>query len=264
MTEGPETYFYYSFIKHFKGKILRKLKILTKRHNKPDFHNLIKALPLRIINIGVKGKNIWLTFENDMSIFITHGMTGAWRLKSQKEAITKYDIHRLEFEIGREILYFNDWNNIATIRIFYDIQSLNKQLEELGPCILCNPTYEEFYSRFNKKVNMNKEISVLMLDQSIISGIGNYLRADILWKSRISPYRKYKTLNEREKKLIWKNTIEEANRHYKFMRKYGRVFPPERINTFIIYRKHYDPNGKKVRRDELNERSIYWVPDVQK
>jgi len=40
MTEGPETYFYYSIIKHLKGKYLKKLLILTKRHQTKDFHNL--------------------------------------------------------------------------------------------------------------------------------------------------------------------------------------------------------------------------------
>jgi formamidopyrimidine-DNA glycosylase len=247
MTEGPKTYFYYSFIRQFKGKILRSIKILTKRHNTDSFKKLLKQLPLPIINIGVKGKNIWFTLSNNMTIFITHGMTGAWRLKDDTDSITKYDIHRLEFNINGKILYFNDWNNIATIRIFEDENSLNEQLDGLGPCILCKPNYNEFYERFEKTANRKKEIGLLLLDQSVVSGIGNYLRADILWKAGVSPYRKYKTLTEGERRKIWKYSLSESLKHYKFMKRRGKVFPTDRIDTFLIYRKHYDDKGRKVK-----------------
>jgi formamidopyrimidine-DNA glycosylase len=265
MTEGPESYFYYSLLKHLKGKYLKKLLILTKRHNRKEFHDLQNELPLKIKQIGIKGKNIWFLFENDMSIFITHGMTGAWRFKGDNDMITKYDIHRLEFIFDNgEHLYFNDWNNIATIRIFYNIDELNNKLDELGPCIFGDTTYDEFYERLNKKKNTNKAIGLLLLDQSIVSGIGNYLRADILWKARISPYRKFKDLSISDKRRLYKYSMSEALRFYKFMKRYDKVFPPQRINSFLVYRKHYDPLGNKVKRDEFEGRSIYWVPIMQK
>ena len=268
MTEGPETYFYYSIIKHLRGKYLKKLLILTKRHQTKDFHNLQKELPLKIKDIGIKGKIIWFLFDNDMSIYITHGMTGAWRFKNKNEndnEKSKYDIHRLEFIFNNgEHLFFNDWNNIATIRIFYNIDDLEKQLGELGPSIFGNTSYDEFYERLNKKINSNKPIGLLLLDQSIVSGIGNYLRADILWNAKISPYRKFKDLTLNEKKKLYKYSLSEAMRYYKFMRRYDEVFPPQRINTFRVYRKHYDPDGNEIKRDEFNSRSIYWVPTIQK
>lgn len=36
----------------------------------------------------------------------------------------------------------------------------------------------------------NKEICQLLIDQSFVCGIGNYLRSDILYLSKIYPYKK--------------------------------------------------------------------------
>ena len=47
-----------------------------------------------------------------------------------------------------------------------------------------------------------KKIGNLIVDQKVISGIGNYLRADILYQSTISPYRTIKSLNEEDLKNI--------------------------------------------------------------
>ena len=39
------------------------------------------------------------------------------------------------------------------------------------------------------------------MDQSIISGVGNYLRSEILWVAKISPYRKVLSDDKNEKIL---------------------------------------------------------------
>ncbi len=263
MTEGPETFFYYGLLKHLIGKTLNKINILTRQHRNKDFLNLQKSLPLRIIDIDIKGKNIWFIFNNGMIMFVTHGMTGSW---SFKDSITstkdKYHIPRLEFEIHNgEVLYFNDWNNIASIKIFYNNDELKHKLDELGSCIFGKVPYSKFFERFEKKGQ--KFISVLLLDQSVISGIGNYLRADILWKARIAPFKRYSDLTENEKRRLYKYANEIPMFHYKFMKQYEMVFPPKRIDTFMIYRKQYDKYGNRVRRDELDGRSIYWVSERQ-
>lgn len=261
MTEGPETYFYYTTLKHLIGKKINKLKILTKRHHNKDFLKLQRSFPLRITDIDIKGKNLWFKFENEMIMYVTHGMTGSWSFNNSSN--DKYHIPRLVFEIDNgEEVYFNDWNNIATIRIFYNEVDLESKINELGPCIFGKVSYSKFFERFEKR--NYKPISILLLDQSIISGIGNYLRADILWKARISPFRKYKDLTENEKRRLYKYANEIPLFHYKFMKKHKAVFPPERIDTFMVYRKQHDKYGNKVKKDELDGRRIYWVSERQK
>ena len=42
------------------------------------------------------------------------------------------------------------------------------------------------------------------MDQKVISGIGNYLRSDILWLSKISPFRKVKGVKKSDLKKLYK------------------------------------------------------------
>ena len=72
--------------------------------------------------------------------------------------------------------------------------------------ILGNIDFTVFQEQFTKKKNLNKVIGIVLMDQKTISGIGNYLRADILWLSKISPFRKVNKLSDQEFKLIYHNT----------------------------------------------------------
>ena len=49
------------------------------------------------------------------------------------------------------------------------------------------------------------------MNQSYLSGIGNYLKSEILYQSKISPYRKLESLNENDIEILYKNIIKISN-----------------------------------------------------
>ena len=59
-----------------------------------------------------------------------------------------------------------------------------------------NTTLEVFCNQILKKSNLDKAIGNVIVNQKIISGLGNYLRADILWLSKINPFKKVKKLSK--------------------------------------------------------------------
>lgn len=77
----------------------------------------------------------------------------------------------------------------------------NEYLRSLGPDIL---PYEgafddkEFLRRLLLPENTDREIGVTLLDQRIAAGIGNYLRAEILFHCRLNPFRKTGSLSRQE------------------------------------------------------------------
>jgi formamidopyrimidine-DNA glycosylase len=75
-----------------------------------------------------------------------------------------------------------------------------------------------------------------LLDQKVISGICNYLRADILYLSKINPFRKVKDITEKELKIIFKNS---------------------KILTWGDY------DVKKELYEGSQKRFIYYVPKIQ-
>jgi formamidopyrimidine-DNA glycosylase len=76
-------------------------------------------------------------------------------------------------------------------------------LRELGTDILPYPergdfNHENFLARLFEAKHLNTTIGAALLDQSIVAGIGNYLRAEILFNCRINPWQTTGELTDKE------------------------------------------------------------------
>ena len=50
-------------------------------------------------------------------------------------------------------------------------------------------------------------IGLLLMDQSILAGVGNIYRAELLFRARVSPFRPGQDTTEKELKTIWKDAV---------------------------------------------------------
>ena len=83
-------------------------------------------------------------------------------------------------------------------------------LEKLGPEPLDKGfTYEIFKERIDKKPN--EKIKTVLMDQTIISGIGNIYSDEVLWMSSIHPLSKVKKIDEKSLELLFKNIKKVLN-----------------------------------------------------
>jgi formamidopyrimidine-DNA glycosylase len=189
-------------------------------------------------------------------------------------------------------LYFTDARNFGTIVITSDKSVLDKRLNKLAPDILrSNMTNEqllEITKQYISKSRANKNVvKVLMNQNAIVSGIGNYLVAEILYDARISPFTNLNEISSNKlKKLVHSmrkitkmayydnitgymvNFKEFGNNHLKMVE--DRVFPnylPDIVGKkfrFNVYQQEKDSKGNIVKRDEIVKgRTIHWVPSVQ-
>ena len=153
---------------------------------------------------------------------------------------------------------------------------LEKKLKDLGPDLLDETTtFEVFKLQIIKKVNENKAIGNVIVNQKIISGVGNYLRADALWMTKISPFTKVKDVKDEEIKLLYTSLIGLiwGDYDYKTGVKKGYIssslkLPNDYNRDFFIYRQEKDIYDNIVKKKELYEgsqkRFIYWVEKIQK
>jgi len=152
---------------------------------------------------------------------------------------------------------------------------LEKKLKELGPDILDDKTtFELFKKQIRKKVNENKAIGNVIVNQKMISGIGNYLRADSLWMAKVAPFRKVQDISDGELKLLYDSIIGLiwGDYDYKFAIKQKYIEPslklPHHYNRdFFIYNHTKDIYNNTVTKEQLFEgsqkRFIYWVKTIQ-
>jgi endonuclease-8 len=232
--------------------------------------------PVSVTDIGTKGKFLFVELSNGYYIFITHGMSGTWvtdkEISSSKYTYGNPKHHRLEFVTPRGSLYFNDYRNFGTVHVITEKSLLAAKLDELGPDILDdNITRDMFFGRMKP----NKKIGMLLMDQKVISGIGNYLRAEILWYARISPHRLYKDMTEGDKDRLFDAAYNIVRYHS--IRKKSKLLPSMNRSKleyilnitpkdadFFVYRQEVDYYGGKVKSEKMGERTVHWVPEIQK
>ena len=117
-------------------------------------------------------------------------------------------------------------------------------------------------------------IAGLLMDQSVISGIGNIYRAELLYRARIHPLRPGNTLESRKLKALWKDaeTLLRAgmtDRRIVTTRPEDRPHPAgkaRRFETHYVYRRKALPCfvcGTKVEMEPFGGRKLFWCPKCQ-
>jgi formamidopyrimidine-DNA glycosylase len=295
--------------KIMKNKYIKSISILKGRYktHKPFelYYKIKNNLPLKVLDIKTKGKFMYFILEHDFYIFSTLGLTGGWTyklnnstknskkvgnykfpklldyiLKENYEKYHKTSINNLniEFKIkgSDKIVYYYDSLSFGTLKVIDNKEELEKKLNQIGPDIMDDTTtISIFIESITKKNNLDKYIGNVIMNQKVISGIGNYLRSDILWMSRISPFRKVKNLSEEELKTIYDNSRKLTWESYdlkkgikdKIIQKKD-IFPRDFNRNFFVYMCEKDIYDNTVIVKNLYEgsvqRKIYYCPKYQK
>jgi len=301
MPEINEVKRYADFLNlHLKNQNISEINIINGRYKKHGpfllYNELKKDLPIKVLDVKTKGKFLYLILDNNYYILSTLGLSGGWTFLNKKtnnynhpiilEYLKKENIDsymatslkhlNVEFKTEKGSIYFYDTLSFGTLKVINSEEELNKKLNTIGPDIMDEKTtFDIFKEKINKNINLKKEIGIVLLNQKIISGIGNYLRADILWLSKISPFRKVNKLSEDELELIYHNArvLTWGDYNYKDALKLKIITKKDKIPSdynrdFFVYYEDTDIYGNKVTKEELYEgsqkRFIYWVKNYQK
>lgn len=253
----------------FDDCILRKLHLHSGKVKKtPPKHykNFQTSLPLKIKHIGNKGKFVFMELDKGWAIGITPGMTGhfwtpevsgAFRTMEGYTYNAKHN--HIEFETTCGSFFFNDPRMFGHLYIYSPKEkadTLTKKLKSLGPDLL-KDLPEMKQNEFNELLGTFKGSTVLadlLLNQKFISGVGNYIRAEVMYLAKLHPMMEIKNLTADDKKRLKKQLERVGNASYHCQKSH------EELHTFN-FKVYRQKNAKSIHR---KGRTIWYDPDIQK
>ena len=158
----------------------------------------------------------------------------------------------------------------------YDASKWQALLERLGPDPLADePSDHDNPQRaFEKILSRKTSIGELLMDQSILSGIGNIYRAELLFRHRVNPFTPGEAMDLKTLKAIWRDAIPllkagMVDRRIVCTKRADRPSkqePAPRGEEHYVYRRHGKPCfvcGETIVRKDVAGRTLYWCPKDQ-
>ena len=182
-----------------------------------------------IKSIGRRGKFLLINLDVDYTIIIHLGMSGRLLIynpfdkyrKPSKEKemgiflhtlvkLGKHDHIKIDFDDGSQMV-FNDVRRFGAIDLIRSEKLVfHKWLSKLGP----EPLSNNFSAQVLQKKIENKKCSIkaAILDQGIVSGIGNIYACEALWEAKISPFKICSKMTEQDCYLLVKELRNVLNK----------------------------------------------------
>jgi formamidopyrimidine-DNA glycosylase len=144
--------------------------------------------------VGRRGK--WLRLELDEGLVFSHlGMTGDWTLRDADADALPFERVRMDVERRGRITsarYTDPRRFGRFIAAANDIEAWRA----LGPDPLLDGIDEERVLAFMK--TRKRAVKAVLLDQSLLAGVGNILAIEALWNAKIDPRTPANRLNARD------------------------------------------------------------------
>jgi endonuclease VIII len=259
-----------------------------------------------LVAATAKGKHLFLDFDNDQTVRIHLGIYGAWdvttnaanqpllsediaslgaprvtrRRMGEKEAETWQDQSFPPEPVGQVRLRVATEKAVADLRgptacEVLTREEVQKVLARLGPDPLVDrgkKGQNEFQARL---LGTRRAVGLVLMDQAVVSGIGNVYRAEILFRHRLNPFTPASDLDAKVAASLWqdwsalladgvktgvmltRNDVDAAGRKRALRSSKDRYF---------VYKREGQPCrvcGTPIALSEMAHRKLYFCPHCQ-
>lgn len=264
--EGPEVKITAEYLDFVLAQAkLTKVTVLGGKFSKtpPSGLNTLRY-PLVFDNVISKGKMLIFSFQQEgVKMFAGLGMTGQFTFEKTPHSHLQFDLEIPE--PFPSVMYYTDPRRFGNVN--FSIQDMSAKL---APDIFTIEE-KEFIARA-KKVRTKKDVlSILMDQEKVCSGIGNYMVAEILYASNVSPFRPFSSITEQELSTICNEGKRIAMLSFQShgLSIQDFTLPNGEFGGFKpylqVYSKAETPEGHKVKAEiGSHGRTIWWDPIRQK
>ncbi len=214
------------------------------------------------------GKQLFLEFENGLTLRIHLGIYGKWALHPAGDYP---DV------VGEVRARFRSSKAIAELRgptVCEVIEPVEVKLVEqrLGPDPLNPDARAKQRERFVEKVLASRlPIGQLLMNQDVVAGIGNVYRAELLFRAGIEPHTPGNRLPRELVERLWIDAVQLLKVGVKtsFMITRDELFTkrPSKADRNWVYKRNGEPCRKcstTISLEIMNSRKLYWCSGCQK
>ncbi|MDR1057415.1 MAG: bifunctional DNA-formamidopyrimidine glycosylase/DNA-(apurinic or apyrimidinic site) lyase [Coxiellaceae bacterium] len=239
MPELPEVE---TICRGLRAKILRQKIITVNIKNSklryPIPKKLRNILPKQtILKISRRGKYILL--KTKIGVLIIHlGMSGTLQIKTKNYAIPKHEHFNIVFANNLVLCYIDPRRFGAILWTTRDPLQ-HPLLKNLGQ----EPLTKSFTAKYLYEKSKSKKcpIKLFIMDNRIVTGIGNIYANEILYAARLNPFQKVYTI--------------PLNHYQKIVKETKKILPQAIIHRGTTIRDHTDNLGQKG--DFQNKLKVY-------
>jgi endonuclease-8 len=227
-----------------------------------------------VMAVETRGKALLTHFDHGFSIYSHNQLYGVWRIAPRGQLPETTRSLRLALHTAQHSALLYSASDISV----WPTQELGQHpfLARLGPDILsAGLHWRDIAARLQDDRFRRRRLESLYLNQQFLAGVGNYLRAEILFVAGLNPWRSAQDLSRAERGALARATLEISQRSYATA---GITLPPrlarrlaaQRLSRekrrFFVFGRDGEPCyrcTKEVRRSDAGARRLYWCPVCQ-
>ncbi|GAB0131712.1 hypothetical protein EsDP_00000173 [Epichloe bromicola] len=242
----------------------------------------------KVVSAGSQGKYFWITLDKPPHLVMHFGMTGWVHIKGEKTAYTNFYKKLKESDLAQwppkfwkfrlttddkppvEVA-FTDARRFGRVRLVdcsgVDIRKYSPLVENGPDPVIDTDRFTEDYLR-SKMKNRHVPVKALLLDQVMISGIGNWVADETLYHAKLHPEQYSDSLSDAEIKKLYEairyvcqtavdklGDSDEFPGHWLFNYRWGKGDKGAATKL---------PNGVKLSFITVGGRTSCFAPGVQK
>lgn len=222
----------------------------------------------KLKRIDAVGKHLGYVFGKDLTLHVHLGRFGDFTEGSLPLPPVK-GVLRFRMWTAKEFLELRGATDVSV----YSDEKWQALLDRLGPDPLRKGDDPD--RAYALILERKTPIGALLMDQSVIAGIGNIYRAELLYRARINPHRPGNQVDARELQAMWKDAVAlmpdgMVDRRIVTTRRKDRPHTKgaaEDSEVHYVYRRTGKPCwvcGTAIEREDMAGRTLYWCPKCQK
>ncbi|MEM7770975.1 MAG: endonuclease VIII [Cyanobacteria bacterium P01_E01_bin.6] len=139
-----------------------------------------------VIAIEPRGKALLTRFDNHLNIYSHNQLYGVWMIRKSHSYPTTNRQLRLAIHTEQKSALLYSASDIEVLHD--DVLDAHPFLSRIGPDVLApDTTIEQVAQRLMEASFYRRRLTSLLLDQRFLSGLGNYLRSEILFAAGVHP-----------------------------------------------------------------------------